>query len=59
LAWGDDPLTAAQTARRMAARAVRDGLRDVGHGSGPVDVLGLAGPEGQEATGPQTAAPAL
>jgi hydroxymethylpyrimidine/phosphomethylpyrimidine kinase len=51
LAWGDDPLTAARTAREMAARAVRDGLRDIGGGSGPVDVLGLAGSE--------TAAPAL
>jgi hydroxymethylpyrimidine/phosphomethylpyrimidine kinase len=41
LAWGDDPLAAARTARRMAADAVRDGLRDVGVGAGPVDVLGL------------------
>ncbi len=41
LAWGDDPLTAARTAKRMAAEAVRDGLRDVGSGAGPVDVLGL------------------
>ncbi len=40
LAWGDDPLTAARTAKRMAADAVRDGLRDVGAGPGPVDVLG-------------------
>jgi hydroxymethylpyrimidine/phosphomethylpyrimidine kinase len=42
LAWGDDPLTAARTAKRMAAAAVRDGLRDVGAGAGPVDVLGLS-----------------
>jgi hydroxymethylpyrimidine/phosphomethylpyrimidine kinase len=41
LAWGEDPLTAARTAKSMAARAVRDGLRDLGHGAGPVDVLGL------------------
>jgi hydroxymethylpyrimidine/phosphomethylpyrimidine kinase len=41
LAWGDDPLTAARTAKRMAAEAVRDGLRDVGAGPGPVNVLGL------------------
>jgi hydroxymethylpyrimidine/phosphomethylpyrimidine kinase len=42
LAWGDDPLEAARIARVMAARAVRDGLRDVGAGAGPVDVLGLS-----------------
>jgi hydroxymethylpyrimidine/phosphomethylpyrimidine kinase len=41
LAWGDDPLTAARTAKRMAAEAVRDGLRDAGAGPGPVNVLGL------------------
>ena len=41
LAWGDDPLVAAQTAKRMAAGAVRDGLREIGAGPGPVDVLGL------------------
>jgi hydroxymethylpyrimidine/phosphomethylpyrimidine kinase len=40
LAWGEDPLTAARTAKRMAARAVRDGLRDIGAGPGPVDILG-------------------
>jgi hydroxymethylpyrimidine/phosphomethylpyrimidine kinase len=42
LAWGDEPLEAARIARAMAARAVRDGLRDVGAGAGPVDVLGLS-----------------
>jgi hydroxymethylpyrimidine/phosphomethylpyrimidine kinase len=42
LAWGDDPLTAAQVAKAIAAAAVRDGLRDLGAGAGPVDVLGLA-----------------
>ncbi|HEY1591067.1 MAG TPA: bifunctional hydroxymethylpyrimidine kinase/phosphomethylpyrimidine kinase [Solirubrobacteraceae bacterium] len=42
LAWGDDPLEAAGVAREMAARAVRDGLRDVGAGAGPVDVLGIS-----------------
>jgi hydroxymethylpyrimidine/phosphomethylpyrimidine kinase len=40
LAWGDDPLTAARTAKRMAARAVAQGLRSIGAGPGPVDVLG-------------------
>jgi hydroxymethylpyrimidine/phosphomethylpyrimidine kinase len=42
LAWRDDPLVAAGVAREMAARAVRDGLRDVGAGAGPVDVLGVS-----------------
>jgi hydroxymethylpyrimidine/phosphomethylpyrimidine kinase len=42
LAWGDDPLTAARTAKRMASQAVRDGLREIGAGPGPVDVLGLS-----------------
>lgn len=41
LAWGDDALTAARTAKRMASDAVRDGLREIGAGPGPVDVLGL------------------
>jgi hydroxymethylpyrimidine/phosphomethylpyrimidine kinase len=42
LALGLDPLAAARAARALAGEAVRDGLRDVGAGSGPVDVLGLA-----------------
>jgi hydroxymethylpyrimidine/phosphomethylpyrimidine kinase len=41
LALGASPLDAARTAKRMAANAVRDGLREVGEGAGPVDVLGL------------------
>jgi hydroxymethylpyrimidine/phosphomethylpyrimidine kinase len=41
LAHGDDPLDAARAARLAAARAVRDGLREVGAGAGPVDVLGV------------------
>jgi hydroxymethylpyrimidine/phosphomethylpyrimidine kinase len=41
LALGDDPLDAARHARAVAARAVADGLRDLGAGAGPVDVLGL------------------
>jgi hydroxymethylpyrimidine/phosphomethylpyrimidine kinase len=40
LALADDPLTAATTAKHLAARAVRDGLRDIGAGAGPVNVLG-------------------
>jgi hydroxymethylpyrimidine/phosphomethylpyrimidine kinase len=43
LAWGDDPLTAARVARGAAAQAVVQGLREIGAGPGPVDVLGLAG----------------
>ena len=39
LAWGDDPLQAAMAARELAARAVRDGLQEIGRGAGPVDVL--------------------
>jgi hydroxymethylpyrimidine/phosphomethylpyrimidine kinase len=41
LAWGDDPLEAARTAKAVAARAVRDGLAGIGAGAGPVDVVGL------------------
>jgi hydroxymethylpyrimidine/phosphomethylpyrimidine kinase len=41
LAWGDDPLQAARTAKEMTGRAVRDGLGQLGAGAGPVDVLGL------------------
>jgi hydroxymethylpyrimidine/phosphomethylpyrimidine kinase len=42
LALGHAPLQAARTARALAGRAVADGLRDVGAGAGPVDVLGLS-----------------
>ncbi|MDP9345626.1 MAG: bifunctional hydroxymethylpyrimidine kinase/phosphomethylpyrimidine kinase [Actinomycetota bacterium] len=41
LALGDDLATAAREAKRVAAEAVRHGLRDVGHGPGPVDVLAI------------------
>ena len=41
LALGDDVLSAATEAKRAASEAVRDGLRDIGHGAGPVNVLGL------------------
>ncbi|MEA2272829.1 MAG: hydroxymethylpyrimidine/phosphomethylpyrimidine kinase [Solirubrobacteraceae bacterium] len=41
LALGATPLEAARVAKTLAAEAVRDGLRDVGAGPGPVDVLGL------------------
>ena len=42
LALGDDPLGAARAARRIAAQAVANGLRELGSGAGPVDVFGLA-----------------
>ncbi len=42
LALGHSPLEAARTARRIAGEAVAAGLRDVGAGAGPVDVLGIA-----------------
>jgi hydroxymethylpyrimidine/phosphomethylpyrimidine kinase len=41
LAHGRSPLQAATAARAIAAAAVRDGLRGLGHGPGPVDVLSL------------------
>jgi hydroxymethylpyrimidine/phosphomethylpyrimidine kinase len=42
LALGQPPLQAAITARALAGAAVAGGLRDVGEGPGPVDVIGLA-----------------
>ena len=41
LAWGDQPLEAAREAKRRASDAVRDGLTEIGHGPGPVDILGV------------------
>jgi hydroxymethylpyrimidine/phosphomethylpyrimidine kinase len=41
LALGLAPLEAAREAKAIAARAVRDGLRELGAGAGPVDVLGI------------------
>jgi hydroxymethylpyrimidine/phosphomethylpyrimidine kinase len=43
LAHGDDPLSAARAAKAAAADAVRDGLREIGHGPGPVRILNVAG----------------
>ena len=42
LALGHSPLDAARAARAIASDAVRDGLREIGAGAGPVDVFGLA-----------------
>jgi hydroxymethylpyrimidine/phosphomethylpyrimidine kinase len=41
LALGDTALQAARVAREMTGEAIANGLRDVGAGAGPVDVLGL------------------
>ena len=42
LALGHSPLDSARAAKVIASEAVRDGLRDLGAGAGPVDVFGLA-----------------
>jgi hydroxymethylpyrimidine/phosphomethylpyrimidine kinase len=42
LARGAAPLEAARRAKLVASEAVRDGLRDLGAGAGPVDVFGLS-----------------
>jgi hydroxymethylpyrimidine/phosphomethylpyrimidine kinase len=44
LALGDTPLDAARAAREIAAEAVARGLRGIGAGAGPVDVLGAVKP---------------
>jgi hydroxymethylpyrimidine/phosphomethylpyrimidine kinase len=41
LALGADPLVAARRAKQIASEAVRDGLRGLGAGAGPVDVFGI------------------
>jgi hydroxymethylpyrimidine/phosphomethylpyrimidine kinase len=41
LALGATPLQAAREAKRIASEAIRDGLRDLGAGAGPVDVFKL------------------
>jgi hydroxymethylpyrimidine/phosphomethylpyrimidine kinase len=41
LALGDDLPAAAREAKRVAAEAVRNGLRDVGSGPGPVHALAI------------------
>ncbi len=46
LALGDDLAGAARAARRAAGAAVGRGLRDVGAGAGPVDVIDLAARRG-------------
>jgi hydroxymethylpyrimidine/phosphomethylpyrimidine kinase len=41
LALGADPLEAARRAKEIASEAVANGLRGLGAGAGPVDVIGL------------------
>jgi len=41
LARGMEPLEAARMAREVAGESVRDGLREIGRGAGPVNALGL------------------
>jgi hydroxymethylpyrimidine/phosphomethylpyrimidine kinase len=41
LALGLPPLEAAKAAKRVASEAVRDGIRGLGAGAGPVDVFAL------------------
>ena len=41
LARGEEPLEAARKAREVASEAVGNGLRGIGSGPGPVDVLGI------------------
>ena len=41
LALGLEPVDAARRAKAIAAEAVRDGLREIGAGAGPVNVLGI------------------
>jgi hydroxymethylpyrimidine/phosphomethylpyrimidine kinase len=55
LALGDDPLAAARAAKEVASEAVRDGLRGIGRGAGPVDVVGLARRWSGAAAGPHEA----
>ena len=43
LARGLEPLEAARQAKRVASDAIRDGLRSLEAGAGPVDVCGLEG----------------
>jgi hydroxymethylpyrimidine/phosphomethylpyrimidine kinase len=58
LALGHSPLDAARAARRIAGEAVRDGIRGLGAGPGPVDVFALTrtarpgAPTARATTGP-------
>jgi hydroxymethylpyrimidine/phosphomethylpyrimidine kinase len=51
LALGHTPLEAARAARAIAGEAVRNGLRQIGRGAGPVDVFDLTGTAGSKTLG--------
>jgi hydroxymethylpyrimidine/phosphomethylpyrimidine kinase len=53
LALGLGPLEAARAAREIAGAAVRDGLRGLGRGAGPVDVFDLTARAAGRAVGAQ------
>jgi hydroxymethylpyrimidine/phosphomethylpyrimidine kinase len=55
LALGHSPLEAARAAKRIAGEAVRDGIRGLGAGAGPVDVFGLTTRAGAGARGGRAA----
>ncbi len=50
LALGHTPLEAARAAKRIASEAVRHGLRGIGRGAGPVDVLNVAARQDEVST---------
>ena len=58
LALGFTPLEAARAARRIAGDAVRDGLRGIGAGAGPVDVFDLTTAAQRRGFGAQDRSPA-
>ena len=58
LALGLSPLDAAIAAKQIASEAVRDGLGEIGAGSGPVDVLGVASKARDRAAEDSARAPA-
>ena len=58
LALGCSPLEAARRAREVAGSAVRDGLRGIGRGAGPVDVFDLTGSARERAFGASARSPA-
>jgi hydroxymethylpyrimidine/phosphomethylpyrimidine kinase len=58
LAHGDEPLEAARVARELASRAVAQGLREIGAGAGPVDILGIASKPQQTGPSRSVAGPA-
>jgi hydroxymethylpyrimidine/phosphomethylpyrimidine kinase len=58
LALGHSPLEAARAAREIAGAAVRDGLRGIGAGAGPVDVFDLTRRANMRRPGAPTRQPA-